>query len=739
MKSYKSPLKSRVGKRIFILFVCCALVPIVALGMLSYSQVAKQLDDQCRKRLYQESKSFGMAIIERLSLLEMELRRVSSEIDAQEKGRGIGNPSVNQTALSRHFQGLSLNTDEGTTALVGNPPPKFELTPSAERHIRSGKSAVFTSNDPEGNRCVYMIRAVDQQAPKRGFVCAQIEIPSLVGISEHNTLPYRTEAFVLDETNHIIYSSIPVRPSVYLDLTTGMLQSSAGAFEWRRDGEAYLAGFWPAFLKYNFHAAQWTVVMAESKEDALAPMAYFNSTFPLVLLLSLWTVMLLSAVHIRKSLTPLGKLQEGTRRIARKEFDSRVNLDSRDEFQELAESFNQMAERLGKQFNALTTMAEIDRAILSSLEADKLAHTVLARIRELSNCDFACMTMLGSPNPRYGGQTFLGGEKSVEMQVVESAGLAETENARLREHADWLILDSRRETLPSYLSRIPRYGASLFVVFPIFLKGALAAVLTIGYKDGYDQEDVLQTRQVADQVAVALSNTRLVEELNQLNWGTLTALARAVDAKSSWTAGHSERVTRFALQIGRKIGLSPAEMARLNRGGLLHDIGKIGVPASILDKPGLLTEGEYRVIQEHPRLGVRILEPIKPFADVIDLVMHHHERFDGKGYPDGLAGGQIALEAKILAVADVYDALISDRPYRSGLGRERAVEIIREERGKQFDPDVVNAFLAAIGERPFLESVPIESLNRFTGAAPSPGSAVKGGGSPRRIERADQG
>jgi putative nucleotidyltransferase with HDIG domain len=184
------------------------------------------------------------------------------------------------------------------------------------------------------------------------------------------------------------------------------------------------------------------------------------------------------------------------------------------------------------------------------------------------------------------------------------------------------------------------------------------------------------------------------KRLNRLNWGTLTALARAIDAKSPWTAGHSERVTEHALKLGRCFKLTQEELDNLHRAGLLHDIGKIATPAEILDKPGKLTEEEYQTICEHPKAGARILEPIEDYAEIVPIVMQHHERFDGKGYPNSLAGENICLGARILAVADVFDALISERPYRAGMDADQAIAIIKEGSGSQFDPKMVETFLA---------------------------------------------
>jgi len=181
------------------------------------------------------------------------------------------------------------------------------------------------------------------------------------------------------------------------------------------------------------------------------------------------------------------------------------------------------------------------------------------------------------------------------------------------------------------------------------------------------------------------------KRLDQLSQGALTALARAIDAKSEWTAGHSERVTQLGLKLGRVLEISREEQDNLYRGGLLHDIGKIGTPAQIINKNSRLTDQEYNTIREHPRTGLRILEPIKAFADLLPIVGQHHEKFDGSGYPDGLAGEAINFNARILAVADVFDALSSERPYRAAMKPDQVFRIIKDDSGSHFDPIVVDA------------------------------------------------
>jgi putative nucleotidyltransferase with HDIG domain len=186
------------------------------------------------------------------------------------------------------------------------------------------------------------------------------------------------------------------------------------------------------------------------------------------------------------------------------------------------------------------------------------------------------------------------------------------------------------------------------------------------------------------------------KRLDRLNWGTLTALARAIDAKSEWTAGHSERVTKLALKIGHVLGLPQDKLENLHRAGLLHDIGKLGTPAELIDKSDRLTTEEQQIINEHPGIGERILEPIEAYAEIIPIVRQHHEWFNGKGYPDGLAGEAINLGARILAVADVYDALSSERPYRAAMDPDQVLQIMKEKSGSHFDPFVVEAFFESM-------------------------------------------
>lgn len=186
------------------------------------------------------------------------------------------------------------------------------------------------------------------------------------------------------------------------------------------------------------------------------------------------------------------------------------------------------------------------------------------------------------------------------------------------------------------------------------------------------------------------------EKLHELFVAALTSLTAAIEAKSPWTKGHSERVTEYAFKIGREMGLSDNELEDLRIAALLHDIGKIGTYDEVLDKPGKLTGKEYEIVKRHPKKGAEMLFPIRQLKDITPWIRGHHERYDGKGYPDGLKGEEIPREARILTVADAFDSMMAERPYRKTLGKEKAIDELERCSGIQFDPKVVEAFLKVI-------------------------------------------
>ena len=200
---------------------------------------------------------------------------------------------------------------------------------------------------------------------------------------------------------------------------------------------------------------------------------------------------------------------------------------------------------------------------------------------------------------------------------------------------------------------------------------------------------------VGAMLGIHSSNRDLYRQQSEFLASVVRAMTSAIDAKDQYTCGHSDRVARISVRLAKELDCEAEMLHTLYMAGLLHDIGKIGIDDAVLRKPGKLTDAEFEHIKEHPELGYRILADIKQLADVLPAVLHHHEQWDGRGYPFKLAGDQIPFIARIVAVADAYDAMTGDRPYRPGMPIERVEQIFKNGAGQQWDPEVIKAYFAA--------------------------------------------
>ena len=214
-------------------------------------------------------------------------------------------------------------------------------------------------------------------------------------------------------------------------------------------------------------------------------------------------------------------------------------------------------------------------------------------------------------------------------------------------------------------------------------------------RGGFNSGDLSLFLSLADQVAIALDNSRLYQELEEMFFQTTDSLADAIEKRDPYTGGHTQRVTRYSLAIAKYLQLNPLERKWLKITSVLHDIGKVGIEDQILRKPEPLSPDESEMIKRHCNIGVEIIKHIRQLRESIPGVKYHHEKLDGKGYPDGLKGEEIPLLAKIVAVADTFDAMTTDRPYRIAMERETAVKELEKCSGTQFDEKVVEAFIQA--------------------------------------------
>jgi putative nucleotidyltransferase with HDIG domain len=239
---------------------------------------------------------------------------------------------------------------------------------------------------------------------------------------------------------------------------------------------------------------------------------------------------------------------------------------------------------------------------------------------------------------------------------------------------------------------------------PLLYGGNLLGVLDVSdiapSKRTFSEADIRLLSLFAGQAASAIANAQLFEDLKKSNIDLMSAYdttiegwSRAMDLRDHETEGHTLRVTDLTLKLARGMHLSESQLIHIRRGSLLHDIGKMGVPDSILLKEGKLSDEEWVIMRKHPQLAYEMLSSIEYLHDALDIPSNHHEKWDGTGYPRGLKGDQIPLAARIFSVVDVWDAIRSDRPYRNGWDPEKAIEYIKSQSGTHFDPAIVETFL----------------------------------------------
>ncbi len=367
----------------------------------------------------------------------------------------------------------------------------------------------------------------------------------------------------------------------------------------------------------------------------------------------------------------------------------------------------QAERQVQRQLRRMEALHEIDRAISSNLDMRVSLDVLLNEVRSQLGVDAASVLLL---NPYGQALEYVAG-KGFRTPAVQQSRL------RLGEgFAGWVGLERKVLHVPDLAKAGEQFiRAGLlkdeqFVEYygvPLLAKGFLKGVLEIFHRTRLDTDpdwaSYLET--LGGQAAIAIDNVQMFEGVQQLNLelvaaydATIAGWSRAMDLRDKETEGHTQRVTELTLKLAQKMGIGGPELIHIRRGALLHDIGKLGVPDQILHKPGKLTGDEWVVMRQHPVYARDMLSSISYLQPAIDIPYCHHEKWDGSGYPRGLKGDLIPLAARIFAIVDVWDALRSDRPYRASWSVEDTVAYIREQSGKHFDPQVVEAFLEMISE-----------------------------------------
>ncbi|PIQ83730.1 MAG: hypothetical protein COV75_05975 [Candidatus Omnitrophica bacterium CG11_big_fil_rev_8_21_14_0_20_63_9] len=383
-----------------------------------------------------------------------------------------------------------------------------------------------------------------------------------------------------------------------------------------------------------------------------------------------------------------------------------VDVKEPNEIGELARAFNRITQDLEEKVEELKSSQQLVKKLLSRIGTALVSYEGIDNLLNLivENTVAALEAQMGS-------LMLVDGEKQELYVKTTWSSNGQAPNAELRVKlgdgvAGWVAREGRpmrAKGTPSSMGIANGHSEEgLLLCVPLKLRDqAIGVVLVLRPANGkaFTEDDEALVESIGSQIAVAMENYRLNLDVERTYIETIMALALAVEAKDPYSAGHSKRVGFYAAKIGEAMGLDGEMQRLLNDAGVLHDIGKIGIKDEILLKPTPLTPDEDKIMQQHPLIGEAIVKPVRSLQKVVAFIRHHHERYDGAGYPGGLKAEDIPLGARILSVADTYDAMVTDRPYRKRLTIEDAKVELKKLAGVQYDPTVVDAFLKIVAEK----------------------------------------
>lgn len=349
---------------------------------------------------------------------------------------------------------------------------------------------------------------------------------------------------------------------------------------------------------------------------------------------------------------------------------------------------------LSKKVEELKRIDEIGKAISSSLDLNEVLETILWAGIEWTRATHGSVMLLDSVTNALTIRYAIG----INSETVSNFKLNIGEGI-----GGWVIKEKKLAVvdLEKDDPRFKKFKNGLtkdnsLLAVPLMYRDNAIGVLNLSSRDPnkkFGEEDISFVLTIASHAAIAIENANLYEGMQHNYFEIIKSLALTLEAKDHYSHGHSERVTYYAKEIAKEMRLSEEDVKCIESSGILHDIGKIGISEQILYKKNPLTEMEWKIIEKHPSMAESIMEPLHFLAKERSIIRQHHERYDGKGYPDGLQGEEISIHARILAVADAFDSMTTDRPYRKALGIDVAIERLKEAAGSQFDKNVVDAFL----------------------------------------------
>ena len=349
-----------------------------------------------------------------------------------------------------------------------------------------------------------------------------------------------------------------------------------------------------------------------------------------------------------------------------------------------------------EKYNAGLMLQKLSETTASLLDLDQLTDLVLRELMKTLHIEGSAILVKESDGTNFSVIAELGPNQKVlsDFRADHPIIVWLSKNYQTISKKELIFNPTFKSLWTNEKMELEKFQAELFV--PLNAKGEFVGVLIVGPKRSsqpYTQDDKLILSALANQTAVAIANARLYDELEETFVQTISALANAIDIRDTYTSSHSQRIAKWAAAVGRSLDFSPEEVRILYWGGLLHDIGKIGIPDKILMKTTKLNASEWEQIKKHTLLGASLVAPIKKISKVAPIIEYSHERFDGLGYPHGIKGNDIPIGARIISVVDSFSAMRDERPYKKPFSYEKAVDELKQNSGSMYDPNIVEAFI----------------------------------------------
>ncbi len=365
------------------------------------------------------------------------------------------------------------------------------------------------------------------------------------------------------------------------------------------------------------------------------------------------------------------------------------------ETKQIAEQLEETKIALDKKIKQLEILHKIGETLTLQLDIQKLLSSMIRLISQKTSTEKISVMLVD--------------KRTKQLRIKAAKGVTKTKIKTVKFKmgegvAGWVAKEGKPVLIKNVLRAdkfkdiMNRKEKRQLICVPLKIRAKVIGVINVEEKVGglaFTRNDLTMLSTIGYEAAIAVNNALLFDKLQQSYFHTITALIRAMEAKEPYTRGHSDRVKKYAIAIAREVNLSKENIELIKRFGALHDIGKIGIPLRILNKPAKLTREEWKIIRSHPRIGVTIIETIDFMKPAKSIILSHHERYDGKGYPMKLRDKKIPLLAKVFSIADAYDAMLSDRPYRKAFTKEYALTELARSAGTQFDPRFVRAAIRA--------------------------------------------